>query len=364
MTCLEKGITNRQMFFIWVLIISAFRTIDIPQMASKAMGRSGWIMIVAYAVPFSLVAVMLTKLHNLFQGMTLFEYGQILLGKVLNYILCILFTFYFFSVLVYLNNNIVTLISMNLLPKTQPMFFLAAAVALFGFVVYKGTETMARLFELLGVMYLVVTLLLCLLMLTQSEKGNIIPLYNPNEGRHFADAIILFGSIYGGFENFLLIPFGKRNIAAPKVAFFSIWAICLLFVLITEGSIGMLGINNAIVYNDTFIEAIKLANAPVIERPDILYIIIGLASLFAGLIILIHSVTELILRIFPLAKRGLTVSVVCAAAYGVTLFMLNVPMLLAAYQKILPIMVLFFAGVMPTLLFLLAIIKKRSQAGR
>jgi spore germination protein (amino acid permease) len=359
-----KGITTRQMFFILLLIVSSFRTTDIPQMAAQTMGRSGWIIIVVYAVPFSLVAIMLAKLQYMYAGLTIVEYGQILLGKALNYIMCSIFAVYFFSVLVYLNHSIVTLISTNFLPKTLPAFYLAPAIALFGFIVYKGTETMARLFELMGFLYMVVTLLLCVLMITQTEFVNILPFYNPNEATHFTEAIILFGSIYGGLENLFLVPFGNKSNKAPKVAFFSIWGICLLFLLITEGSIGVLGVNNAIVYNDAFIEAIKLANAPVIERPDILYITIGLASLFAGLIVLIHSVVELIMKIFAITKRGITVSAVCAATYGATLYLLKSTELYEMYKKVLPIIVLFFAGGMPSLLFLLAIIKKRSQAGR
>ncbi len=358
-----KGVTNRQIFFLLLLVTCAFCTIDIPQMAAKTMGRSGWIMIVVYTAAFSLVAIMLTKLQNTYQGMTVFEYGQILLGKVPNYIFCVVFTVYFFSILVYLNENMAKLITMNFLPKTQPAFTLAVAVALFGFIVYKGTETMARLFELLGVMYLAITLLLCLLMLTQSEITNILPLYNPNEGGQFFGAILLFGTIFGGLENLMLIPFGKGNKGAPKAAFFSMLAIGLQLVLITEGSIGMLGINNAIAYNDTFIEAIKLADAPVIERPDILYIPIGLAGLFAILTILIHSVVELMSRIFPLAKRGLMVSLVCAASYGASLTVLGLPAYSSEFKKILPVLMLFFAGVMPTLLFLLSLLKKRSKTG-
>ncbi len=357
---MEKGITNRQMFFILLLILCAFRTIDVPQMAAKTMGRSGWIMIVAYAVPFSMVAVMVTKLNNMFMGMTLFEYGQILLGKVLNYFLCILFAIYFFTVLSYLSENMVELISTDFLPKTEPAFTLAVAVALFGFIVYRGTETMARLFEVLGIMYLAVTLLLCLLMLTQSEIVNILPLYNPNDGRHFFDALLLFGTMYGGMDNLLMIPFQQRNKKAPKVAFFSIAVIALLFVIITEGSIGMLGINNAIAYSDPLIEAIKLADAPVIERPDILYIPIGFASLFAILTILIHSVVELLTKMLPAAKRGLLILAVCVFSYIASLILLGMPAYNEEFKKILPVLVLFFAGLLPTLLYLLAVIKKRS----
>ena len=359
---MEKGITNRQMFFILVLVITSFRTTDIPQLAAKHLGRSGWIMILAYAVPFSLVALMLAKLNNMFKGMTLFEYGPILLGKVLSHILCILLFVYLFSVLVFLNHNMNNLISMNFLPKTKSMFTLAAATILLGYVVYKGTDTIARLLELLGILYIVATLTLCALMLAQSEIANILPLYNPNEGKEFASKILKFGAIFGGMENLLLIPFTTRNQGAPKVAFFAIIFISLLFVLITQGSIGLLGVNNATAYNDAFIEAIKLADAPVIERMDIFYFTFGLASLFAGLIILVHSLVELLLKILPMVKRWLIVSSVCTASYLATLYLIKIPEYDSIYVNMLPVLVLIFVVAVPVLLFVLAVLKKRAAA--
>jgi len=361
---LEKGITNRQMFFMFILVISSFRTTDIPQLVAKNLGRSGWILILVYAVPFSLVALMLAKLNNMFKGMTLYEYGPILLGKVISRILCLLLFIYLFSVLIFLNHTMNNLISMNFLPRTKPVYSLAAATALFGFVVYKGTDTIARLLELLGILYVVATLVLGLLMLAQSEITNILPLYNPSDGAELATSMLKFATIFGGIENLLMIPFTKRNQGAPKAAFFSIVCISILFVLITEGSIGLLGVNNATAYNDAFIEAIKLAEAPVIERTDLFYLTFGLTSLFSGLMILIHSLVEILLKMLPRAKRWLVVSSVCAVSYATALFAAQVPAYDFAYQSLLPVLVLFFAGLMPTLLFLLAKFKQRPSAGK
>ena len=360
---LEKGITNRQMFFILILVIAAFRTTDIPQLAAKSMGRSGWIMILLYAVPYSLVALMLAKLNSMFGGMTLYEYGPILLGKVLSNIFCILLFVYLFSVLVFLNHNMSNIITMNFLPKTKPIFTLAAATALFGFVVYKGTDTIARLLELFGLLYVLATLILCLLMLTQSEIANIHPLYSPGEGANFASSLLKFGAIYGGMENLLLIPFTKRNQGAPKVAFFSIICVGILFVLVTEGTIGLIGVNNATVYNDAFIEAIKLAEAPVIERMDIFYFTFGLTTLFSSLIIIIHTLVEILLKVLPMAKRWLVVALVCAASYAAALIVMMIPEYDLAVQPIRSVLGLVFAGVVPTLLFLLAKWKKRLSKG-
>ena len=306
---------------------------------------------------------MLAKLNSMFGGMTLYEYGPILLGKVLSNIFCILLFVYLFSVLVFLNHNMSNIITMNFLPKTKPIFTLAAATALFGFVVYKGTDTIARLLELFGLLYVLATLILCLLMLTQSEIANIHPLYSPGEGANFASSLLKFGAIYGGMENLLLIPFTKRNQGAPKVAFFSIICVGILFVLVTEGTIGLIGVNNATVYNDAFIEAIKLAEAPVIERMDIFYFTFGLTTLFSSLIIIIHTLVEILLKVLPMAKRWLVVALVCAASYAAALIVMMIPEYDLAVQPIRSVLGLVFAGVVPTLLFLLAKWKKRLSKG-
>lgn len=356
---MEKGITNRQMFFVLVLVIAAFRTTDIPQLAAKLVGRSGWIVILLFAIPYGLTALIQAKLHNRFTGLTLYEYGQILLGKVLGRILCAAFFLYLFSVLVFLIHNLSSLISMNFLPKTKPMFTLAAAMALLGYVVYKGTDTIARLFELLGVLYIIATVTLCVLMLTQSEITNILPLYNPNEGKEIVKNLIKFGSIYGGMENLLMVPFTKRNQGAPKVALICIFCIGFLFVLIIEGTYGLIGVNNAMAFNDAFVEAIKLAEAPVIERMDIFYFTFGLTSLFAGLIILIHSLVQILTKFIPRAKRWMVVVSVCFASYIAVLLVMGIPAYDVFYQTMLPFLVLPFAVLLPVLLFIIAKIRKK-----
>ena len=64
---------------------------------------------------------------------------------------------------------------------------------LFGFVVNKGITNIGRLFEILGTLYLIITLALCFLMLTQGTLENILPLYNPNEGKQFLSVAISYG---------------------------------------------------------------------------------------------------------------------------------------------------------------------------
>ena len=166
-------------------------------------------------------------------------------------------------------------------------------------------------------------------------------------------------SVFGGLEHLFMIPFTQNNKKAPKVAFFAILFIGVMFVLIVEGSINMLGINNAITYTDTFIEAIKLAEAPVIERTDIFYLTFGMASFFAGLIILYYSTVELILRMFQKANRKLVITVIGVLTYAASLVLLKIPSIADTAKKILPVIVLFSAAAFPTLLFIIAKIRRR-----
>ena len=73
---------------------------------------------------------------------------------------------------------------------------------------------------------------------------------------------------FGGIEVLLIMPFSSKNKKAPLIAFLTLIFIGLLYMLVVESTISILGINNTILYNDSFIEAVKIVYIPVIERTD------------------------------------------------------------------------------------------------
>jgi spore germination protein (amino acid permease) len=326
----------------------------------QAVGRSSWIPILTASLIFGLAAVIITKLNNMFQKKMVFDYSQEIAGKFFSYLITVYFILQFLIVGVYFKLKLVGLLTSNFLPQTPNFVMLFFGILLFAYVSYKGITNIARMFEICGILFLVITVGICLLMLFQGMSDNVLPLFNPNEAKQYFGKTKHFVTPYSGIEVLMIIPFTSINKKAPKVAFLTLLFIGLFYVLIVESTLMTLGINNTIALNDSFIEAIKLVEAPVIERLDIFYLTFGLTSLFAGMIIVFTAITELSCKIFPKAKRFIIVTVIGTIFYILCLLALNIKNTNDVYNSFSPYLVLVSSIIIPTTLFIVAKVKKRS----
>ena len=298
-----NSVTNRQIAFIVFLTLTTNTTIALPKVMAETAGRSSWIPILIVAVFFAVAVVVITKLNNMFQNRVMFDYSQEIVGKFFSYLITTYFLIYFLIVGTYLNLKLIEFLKSNFLPQTpQPVMFLIG-IALFGYVAYKGITNIARGFEIIGISFLIVTVGISILMLTEGLLYNILPFYNASDIKEFAQAMKKLVLPFGGIEILFIIPFTQKNKNAPRIAFFTVLLIGLFYVLVVEGTFIILGINNTIALNDSFIEAIKIVKIPILERTDIFYLTFGLTSLFAGIIIVFTAVTEFACRMFAKVKR-------------------------------------------------------------
>jgi len=310
---------------------------------------------------FAVAVVIITKLNNLYQNKVFFEYSQEIVGKFFSYLIAIYFIIYFLMIGVYLKLKFVGLLQSNFLPQTPQFVTLLISITLFAYVAYKGITNVARGFEIIGIPFLIITVGLCILMITEGMHYNILPFYNPADTKEFARAVKELVLPFGGIEILLIIPFTAKNKKAPRTAFFTLLFIGLFYVLIVEGTLMILGVNNTIALNDSFIEAIKVVEIPVIERTDILYLTLGLMSLFAGMIIVFTAVTEFACRLFARVKRYVIVIIIGVVVFVLCLFGLNIKDFDELYANYATVPVLFSSVLIPTILFIIAKLKKRAQ---
>lgn len=296
----------------------------------------------------------------MFLGKVFFDYSQEIVGKFFTYIIVFYFILYFLITGVYLKVKLVNLLTSNFLPKTPKFVLLLFAIVLFGYVAYKGITNIGRILEIYGASFLLITVGICILMLMGGTKYNILPFYNASDIKEYAKTMKNLAVAYSGIEVLLIIPFTEKNKKAPKIAFFTLLFIGLFYVLIVESTIMILGLNNTIVLNDSFIEAIKITEAPVIERLDIFYLTFGLASLFSGKIIAFAAVVELTCRILSKLKRHIVVITIAMLFFILSLLALNIQDIGRVYKSFAFYLVLISSFIIPITLFILAKVKKQA----
>jgi amino acid transporter len=102
----------------------------------------------------------------------------------------------------------------------------------------------ARMLEIIGVLFLLVTVGICVIILVQGMNYNILPFFNISDVKNFLPAMKDLSTPFTGLGILFVIPFTDQNKNAPKVAFFTLLFIGLLYVLIMESTVMALGINN------------------------------------------------------------------------------------------------------------------------
>lgn len=359
---MTNSVTNRQLVFIIIMILTTYTSIDIPKIMAQAAGRTSWIPIILASLIFGVAAIIISKLNNMYPGKVLFDYGQQIVGKLFTRVLAVYYILYFTMIGVYLKLKLVGILKSNFLPLTPQFITLIIAVLLFGYVAYKGFTNIARMLEITGIMFLLITVGACGLMLMQGMKENVLPFFNPSDVKEFTNTLKDLATPYGGIEVLLIIPFTAINKNAPKIAFFTVMIIGLFYVLIVESTYMILGVNNSSSLNDSFIEAIKIVEAPVIERTDILYLTFGLSSLFAGMTIVYAAVVEYACRLFSKVKRLYIVIVVGFIFITLTLLASSIKNFDEIFGSVATLPVVISGIFIPTVLFIIAKAKRRIGA--
>jgi spore germination protein (amino acid permease) len=358
---LTNSITNRQMFFIIFLTLTTYTTIDLPKIMAENAGRSSWIPIMAASLIFGVAAVIITKLNNMYPGKVFFDYSQEIAGKFVSRFTATYYLLFFLIVGVYLKLKLVGVLKSNFLPETPQFIMLLMGISLFGYVAYKGVTNVARMFEIIGSLFLIVTAGICLFMISQGMSYNILPFFNSNEAKNFLPMIKDMVTPFSCLAVLFIIPFTTKNKKAPKVAFFTLLFIGLFYVLIVESTIMILGINNTIAFNDSFIEAIKIVELPVIERTDIFYLTFGLTSLFAGMIIAFTAIVEFACKLFPKVKRHMIVIAIGVVFFILCLFALKINNMKDVFESFAPYLTVIASMLIPMGLFVGAKARKRKK---
>lgn len=352
------------MVFILFLTLTTVSLMTMPKIIAESAGVGGWVTLMSTAAIFGVLVVVIVSLNNMFHGKVLFDYSQNLIGKAGSYIIAVFYIFYFIAITTSLSSSLSNILKSNFLLKTPQWATLFASLFICGYAAYKGITNVARIFEIYGFIFLSAVVAIHVLMLFQGNPENILPLYVPSEtGKYFAaikDVILPFL----GIEVLTVIPFTAKNgKKASKVAFLSLIGVGLTYILVTESSIMMVGKNEIVHYQDAMLTAIRQAELPFIEflkRLDVVYLVVGLLGVHAGITIAYTSVVEYVCKVFSKVSRVIIVICVGAAIFILALFTLGIDNFGKVFGEIIIYFGLVAAAFIPILLFVIAKVKKHA----
>jgi spore germination protein len=361
----KSGVTDRQVFFLIFLTLTAYMSISVPNVIAKHVGISGWITLIVTAILFAAFAAVIVRLNSRFPGLTLFEYGQQIVGKALTYLLVAYFIGYFLMYAVYMNIQLASFLKAEFYPKTPERAMLAVSIAVFGFVSYRGVTNVARFFEIIGVAFLIATAATHMTMIQQGNIREIQPFFRASKFVYDLLAVRYGALFFIGIEVLLIIPLsgiGARR--TTWVAAIAVLFVGFAYVVIVETSIMVLGLKAAANYNYAMIEAIKLIDIPIFERFDLIYLTVGFYGLVAGICGLYLALVEYAARVFWKVHRLVVVSAIGVILFALSVAALNMKNAKEILQAALPVAGVVSGVIIPTVLILIAKVRRLGEKPR
>lgn len=351
------------MFFILFLTLTSSGVVSISKDMAQSAGNGSWITILITAIIFAIGVIVIVSLNNMFKGKMLFDYSKNVIGKFGAYSFSIYYVIYFLIVGIYLIIQISNIVKANFLLKTPNWATMLSGIPVFCFLAYKGITSVARMFELYGLIFLIIAVLTHIGMVTEAKVENILPLFNIEDVGNYLSAVDYAIIPFLGIEILLVIPFTKKNgKKARKTAFLSVLFIGIFYVLVVESCIMKIGINSIVHYKDALIVAMRdteIEFLDFLQRLDILYVTVGFMGFFMGISVVYTAIVEYLCKIFSHVKRLTIVLIVGVASFLLCLITIKVQGYEDFFKETIKYTGLVSAFLIPVILLLGAKVRKK-----
>jgi spore germination protein len=356
------------MFFILVLTLSAYSIIPLANRMAETAGTGAWLSLLATSLIFMLPLIGIVHLNNLFKGKTLFDYAPRLIGKAGAYLVSMYYVMFFLLFLFYLVLEVGVVLKADFFPRTPLWVIGLVCIPVFIYISHKGVTTVARMCEIIGMIFIITGVLVHILMITQGKLNRILPLFSTAEIDNYLRGIKPAILPFIPMSLLLAIPFSKQNgKKAVKTAVLTILFLVFFYILVVESCIMKVGLSDIVNYKDSLIVAIRDTAPKFFEfftRLDILYLTVGMTGLFMGVIVIITVLLEFLCRMFANVKRGYFSVALGVMAFVAYLILIGITDFDLFILDIEPFLVFVSVVLIPSTLLIVAKVKKAGKQGR
>ena len=173
---LEKGkISPFQAFLLNITLILPTFIIGIPSIAINIAKQDAWISMILSTLVGLLIVLIVVNLNLRFPGKTLFEYSEVILGKVLGKLVSFLYFVWFLHVNVIIIREFSSFMVITVMPDTPMIIFYIVTVAVAAYLVYSGLEVLSRFCQLFVPLLLTLILLTFILSIKDMKLTRLLP---------------------------------------------------------------------------------------------------------------------------------------------------------------------------------------------
>lgn len=361
---MQNTVTNRQMAFMLFIALTTSTAASVANAMAMSARHGAWLTLLISSLIFGAMAAVIIKLNQLHEGKILYQYSRELTGNFVAFLIGVFYLLYFFLISLFLCNSFDSLIKSSFLTKTPVWAMLLSGLPIYGTIAYKGIRNVGRLAEIIGLIYLIVSVAVFLSMLFQGTFSFALPLYYPPDTGKYLSAIKDTGEHFLGIEILLMIPFMKADKKMPKTVMLSVLGTGLFYILDVYGCYVMIGMEEIAYYKFPLVAAIRMVEYPKIEflqRMDVVYDTIGFMHVFLGKSIAYLMSVELLCKMIPKANRLIVVIAVGAVIFLGSLTTSHIPDIMRIFASMLKISGFAVAFVIPLILLLMTKVEKNEK---
>lgn len=274
---MKDFLTNRQISLILYASIVGYGVIDLPTVVAENSGTGAWFSISIVTCIFVLFTYIITYLQFTYEGKTIYDYSEKLIGKLMTNIFSTIAMIYFILFFSIVCRGYCETINTIMLPKTPIIYLCLITYIVICYALIKGINTIARTCEIYIILSIIGFIFINLILCTKGKLVNIKPFFNISEITRYIKSSTNLIFPFLGIEVLFTIPVNKTiNKGIFKYTNLMIVFIGLMYIFISESTISNIGVSTAVLLKNTVFQAVYGIDIPYLEflrRPDGIYIV-------------------------------------------------------------------------------------------
>ncbi len=359
---MNESLTNRQIAFTIFGIVVGYGVLNLPKNVVENAGSGAWFTLLIGTAITMIFTYIITYLGYVHKNKTIYEYSNMLVGKYITSIFMIIYIIYYFMLFTTIIRMASEAIKLTVLIKTPVWALSLLFLLVVYYAVIKRLVVIARICEIYGLIIIISAIIIHLTISTQGKLINLRPFFVVGDIQAYLKATLVTVFPFLGIEILTIISFNKKknNKRIFKYTAFMVGFIGILYILIVESCISIMGVDGIVHYKDALFAVIRrvdIKSLQFLERLDAIFLTIWIMGMFCTASIEAYGSIFLMSKWFKNIHFNLLAFIVIFLSFIVG----QIPKTINEVEKIMDYISylgIVTAGLIPTILFLITKVKK------
>ncbi|WP_077369432.1 GerAB/ArcD/ProY family transporter [Anaerosalibacter sp. Marseille-P3206] len=362
----KNNISLNQLESLIITSVIGVGILTVPSVAANILGNDGWLVILLgglLAIPFIYI---MNRLNRLYPGRIYYDFGKDIIGPYLFNVINFIYACFFLIIVAFTVRVFAEAIKIFLLNDTPTEVIIITMLFTSSYIARNSIESLARMAVLILPIIIIITLLFTILAIPAIDFTNILPLFKFNFGdlkNIFRGVGIVFFS-YSGYEIMLIamayVGEGKKSVRYSIRAISYVIIIYLVMFFVTLAEFGVYELKREIWPSLSMMREIELPGF-FIENVDGLILSAWVLVVFATIGPYLYSLSVILSKMFNTQKHNIFVLPAIPIIFVLSLIPQNLIEVYTYMEVISKYMGILVVAIFPTILYIIALIKRRRE---